>query len=260
MAITMRKKTVSIDLLSLIGIVMGFAALLGGNFLEGGSWQSLVNGPAALIVFGGTLGAAILQTPSYCLKRGLYMLRWIINPPRNQFKDSIKKMVRWAIAARKEGLLGLEAMAETEKDSFSKKGLQLLIDGGDSEEIRHVLEADMIIDEQRDADAVKFYSCMGGYAPTIGIIGAVMGLIYVMRNLADPSELGTGIAIAFVATIYGVAIANLLLLPIANKLTVYVGQKALAKELVIEGIIAIAEGENPKAIELKLNGYINPFK
>ena len=244
------------DILSLLGIVIGFAALLGGNFLEGGTWQSLVNGPAALIVFGGTLGAAILQTPLYTLKRSLNILSWVITPPSATFRESINKIVRWAMAARKEGLLGLEVMAEKEHDQFSKKGLQLLVDGSEPEAIRRVLEADMIIGEQRDQDAVKFYSSMGGYAPTIGIIGAVMGLIYVMRNLADPGELGSGIAIAFVATVYGVAVANLLLLPIANKLTMYINQQSQLKELIIEGIIAIADGENPRAIELKLNGYL----
>ncbi len=253
----MARRSSTIDVLSLCGIILGFAALLGGNLLEGGTWRSLINGPAALIVFGGTIGAAILQTPVNCLKRALKMLTWIFTPPKLSFIDSIHKIIRWAVAARKEGLLGLEAISETEKDNFSKKGLQLLIDGGDPDEIRRVMETDMIIEEQRDQDAVKFYFSMGGYAPTIGIIGAVMGLIYVMRNLDEPSQLGAGIAIAFVATIYGVAIANLLLLPIANKLMIYVGQKTLSKELIIEGIIAIAEGENPKAIELKLNGYID---
>jgi chemotaxis protein MotA len=131
-----------------------------------------------------------------------------------------------------------------------------LIDEGSPQTLRRVLEADLILSEQRDHDAIKFYTSMGGYAPTIGIIGAVMGLIYVMRNLADPSELGAGIAVAFVATIYGVALANLIFLPIANKLTIYINNLSHLKELVIEGSIYVADGENPRSIELKLDGYI----
>ncbi len=244
------------DMLAVIGVVIGFAALIGGNFLEGGSWESLINGPAALIVFGGTLGAAILQTPKASLQRALQLSAWIFHPPRLQFQQGIDKVVRWAKTARKDGLLGLENIAELEKDGFSRKGLQLLVDGSESEVIRHVLETDLIVAEKRDFDAVNFYESMGGYAPTIGIIGAVMGLIHVMRHLTDPAMLGPGIAVAFVATIYGVAFANLLLLPVANKLRQCVRENSQFRELMIEGIIAIAEGENPRAIEMKLSGYL----
>jgi len=131
-----------------------------------------------------------------------------------------------------------------------------LVDGSEPETIRRVLETELILQEQRDQDAVSFYESMGGYAPTIGIIGAVMGLIHVMRNLAEPDQLGAGIAIAFVATIYGVAFANLFLLPVANKLKMCINEQSQYRELIIEGIIAIAEGENPKGIELKLSGYL----
>ena len=246
------------DLLSIIGIIVGFGALLAGNFLEGGSWQSLLNGPAALIVFGGTLGAAMLQTPKPALLRAVPMLGWIIKPPAVVFDRGIQKIVRWSMSARKEGLLGLEAIAETESDKFARTGLQLLVYGSEPESIRRVVETDLYVNEQRDQDAINFYESMGGYSPTIGIIGAVIGLIHVMRNLADPNELGPGIAIAFVATIYGVAFANLLLLPIANKLKLFIHQQSQFRELVIEGIIAIAEGENPRAIETKLNGFLHP--
>ena len=244
------------DILSILGIIIAFVALLGGNFLEGGTWQSLVNVPAALIVFGGTIGAAVLQTPMQTLKHSIRLLAWIFNPPPVNFSQHIAKVSEWATVSRRSGLLGLEKLAAKEKDSFSKKALELLIDGSNPQAIRRILENDLALSEQRYIDAVKVYSSMGGYAPTVGIIGAVMGLIYVMRNLADPNELGTGIAIAFVATIYGVAIANLFLLPIANKLTIYINQQSQIKELVIEGILYIADGENPKAIEMKLSGYL----
>lgn len=244
------------DKLSILGVIIGFSALIGGNFLEGGSWQSLVNGPAALIVIGGTVGAAILQTPHMCLKRAMALFAWVFRPPFLPFRSGVSRVVGWAKAARKDGLLGLENIAEKEKDPFSRKGLQLLVDGVEPEVIRHILENDLLMAEQRDFDAVNFYESMGGYAPTIGIIGAVMGLIHVMRHLSEPSELGPGIAVAFVATIYGVAFANLLLLPIASKLRQCVRANSQFKELMIEGIIAIADGENPGSIEVKLSGYL----
>ncbi len=244
------------DLLTLIGLAVGAAALLGGNFLEGGSLQSLLNGPAALIVIGGTIGAAVLQTPQPHLRRALSLGKRIFFPEYPAFELGIKHVVNWAIVARREGLLGLEPLADKEKDRFARKALVLLIDGNDTQSIRQSLEIDMIAQEQRDHNAANFYESMGGYAPTIGIIGAVMGLIHVMKNLSDPNQLGPGIAVAFVATIYGVAFANLLLLPIANKLKQSVNADSLYRELIIEGIVAIAEGDNPRSIEAKLQGFL----
>jgi len=244
------------DILSLLGLLLGVAALVGGNFMEGGSWQALVNGPAAVIVIGGTLGAAMLQTPWDQMRRAFSVFPWVFNPPRQMFDDGLQRIVRWAIAARKEGLLGLETLAESEKDLFAQKGLRLLVDGSETESIRRVLETDLVVKEQRDLDAAKFFESMGGYSPTIGIIGAVMGLIHVMRNLADPNELGPGIAIAFVATIYGVGFANLFLIPIANKIKSCIYQQSQYRELIIEGIISIADGENPRSIEVKLESYL----
>jgi len=244
------------DVLSLIGIFIGFMAVVGGNFLEGGEFASLLNGPAALLVFGGTIGAALLQTPVSGLKRSVAMLRWIVMPPSVGFQKGVERVVAWATTARREGLLGLETVSELESDPFSRKGLQLLVDGNEPESIRNVLEAESGIREQRDVDAAQFYESMGGYSPTIGIIGAVVGLIHVMGSLEDPSKVGPGIAVAFVATIYGVAFANLLLLPIATKLRGCIRQEAQYREMIIEGIIAIADGENPRAIELRLTGYL----
>ena len=245
------------DVLSLLGVIVGFAAIIGGNYIEGGSIHALVNIPAAIIVVGGTSGAAMLQTPWASLKLSIRRLSWIIFPPTTAFKQGADHVVRWAIAARKEGLLGLEVLAETEKNFFARKGLQLLVDGSEPESIRNVMEVESIVLEQRDVDAAKFYESMGGYAPTIGIIGAVMGLIHVMSNLADPSKLGEGIAVAFVATIYGVGLANLFLIPVATKLRNIARIESQFRELIIEGIISIAEGENPRVIELKLNGFLH---
>ncbi|WP_339338795.1 flagellar motor protein [uncultured Oceanicoccus sp.] len=245
------------DLLSIVGVILGFAAIIGGNYLEGGTIAALVNVPAAIIVVGGTLGAAMLQTPWQSLKLAASHLRWVFSPPALAFDQAVDKVVRWAMTARKEGLLGLETMAEMEADFFAQKGLQLLVDGTEPENIRSIMEVESHVLEQRDIDAAKFYDSMGGYAPTIGIIGAVMGLIQVMSNLSDPSKLGSGIAIAFVATIYGVGFANLLLLPIASKLRNLARLEAQFRDLMIEGIISIAEGENPVAIQLKLNGFLH---
>jgi len=244
------------DVLSVVGVVIGFVAILGGNYIEGGSISALLNAPAALIVLGGTFGAAALQTPLPVLQLAVQRMVWVFVPPPVDFKGGVDKIVRWAMAARKEGLLGLETIADTERDPFARKGLQLLVDGSEPDSIRAVMELESELRQQRDVDAAKFYESMGGYSPTIGIIGAVMGLIHVMGNLADPSKLGPGIAVAFVATIYGVAMANLFLLPVASKLRGRARVEAMYREMLVEGVISIAEGENPRAIELKLTGFV----
>nr|MBP8288192.1 flagellar motor protein [Rhodoferax sp.] len=178
------------DVLSLIGVILAFVAILGGNYLEGGHAAALLNGPAALIVIGGTLGAAFLQAPVHVFKRALAIISWIFFPPRVDLAGGINRVVGWSMTARKEGLLGLEAVADAEPDPYARKGLQLLVDGAEPEAIRSILEVDLYTQEGRDIQAAKVFESMGGYAPTIGIIGAVMGLIHVMGNLADPSMLG----------------------------------------------------------------------
>ncbi|MCY1277243.1 Chemotaxis protein PomA [compost metagenome] len=245
------------DVLSLIGVILAFVAIIGGNYLEGGHVTALLNGPAALIVLGGTLGAAFLQTPMSVFKRALGIIRWILLPPQVDLPGGITRVVNWSMTARKEGLLGLEPVADGEPDPFARKGLQLLVDGAEPESIRSILEVDLFTQEGRDLQAAKVFESMGGYAPTIGIIGAVMGLIHVMGNLADPSQLGGGIAVAFVATIYGVGFANLLLLPIGNKLKSIAMRQSRYREMLLEGILSIAEGENPRSIELKLQGFMD---
>jgi chemotaxis protein MotA len=169
---------------------------------------------------------------------------------------TIKKIVGWSQTARREGLLGLEIIAEKEQHDLSRKALQLLVDGSEPETIRQILEVDINSTEESHLKAARVYEAMGGYSPTIGIIGAVMGLIHVMNNLADPSALGAGIAVAFVATIYGVGLANLFFLPISNKLKALVDTQTRYQEMIMDGISAIAEGENPRNIEIKLQGYL----
>lgn len=244
------------DILSLIGIAIAFAAILGGNALEGGHLSSLLQITAFLIVGGGTVGAVMLQTPMDIFMKSMKMAGWVIFPPKLAASEAIEKIVNWSNIARKEGLLGLESLAESEPDQFARKGLQLLVDGSEPEAIRSIMEVELSTKEYQDTQAAKVYEGMGGYAPTIGIIGAVMGLIHVMSNLADPSKLGSGIAVAFVATIYGVGFANLFFLPMANKLKALIHDQTQFREMIIEGVVSIAEGENPRNIETKLQGYL----
>jgi chemotaxis protein MotA len=215
-----------------------------------------MNGPAALIVIGGTFAAILIQTPLATLKHGFRMFGWVFSPPFVSLEDGVEKVVGWSMRARKEGLLGLEKIAEKEADPFCSKALALLVDGSEPESIKSVLDVELLSREHWDLNGARIYENMGGYSPTIGIIGAVMGLIHVMTNLADPSSLGQGIATAFVATIYGVALANLLLFPVAGKLRAIIANRALYHEMMIDGVISIAEGENPRALEMKLNGYL----
>ena len=245
------------DPLSLIGVALAFAAILGGNFLEGGHISALANGPAALIVIGGTVGAILLQTPVPIFLHALRVSSQVFFPHTNELNRSITKIVNWSSHARKEGLLGLEKATEHESDKFLRKGVQLLVDGAEPETIRSILEVDLDSSEQHDLQAAKVFEGMGGYSPTIGIIGAVMGLIHVMQNLAEPEKLGSGIATAFVATIYGIALANLFFLPFAAKLKAQAKARSHYREMLIEGVVSIAEGENPRNIELRLRGFLN---
>lgn len=244
------------DILSVLGVLIGFAAIIAGNSMGGGDLAFLINNHALVIVLGGTLGATLLHFPPRVVMQSLKISRWVLSPKKIPLQPQIDKMVSWSALARKEGLLGLEGIIESEKEPFLKKGLQLLVDGNGPEVIRDSLEVVISTRESLDLQAAAVYTAMGGYSPTIGIIGAVIGLIHVMQNLANPELLGTGIATAFVATIYGVGMANLLFLPIANKLKAQVFVISQAQELVMEGMTAIAEGENPRNIELKLSGFL----
>lgn len=244
------------DTLSLVGIILGISAVVGGNWLEGGHIDALLNGPALVIVLGGSIGAVLLQTPMADFLRAMRLLLLAFVPPRYALQETIDKMLSWSNMARREGLLGLERVADGEADLFLRKGLQLLVDGNEPVELRRTLEVELESREQRDLRAARVYEAMGGYSPTLGILGAVMGLIHVMQNLADPSRLGSGIATAFVATIYGVGLANLVLLPLAAKLRAQVERHSEYRELIIEGLVAIAEGQNPRNIETRLHGFL----
>jgi len=246
----------SFDTLTVFGLLVALVAILGGNLLEGGKTQTLVQLTALVIVLGGTLGAIMVQTQRPTFLRAMRMLVWVFKPPVIDYESTINKIVNWSRTARKDGLLGLEVIADNEKDDFSRKALQLLVDGSEPKVIRNILVVDINSHEETEMNAAKVYEAMGGYAPTIGIIGAVMGLIHVMNNLADPDALGAGIAVAFVATIYGVGLANLLFLPVASKLKSIINIEIRFYEMVVDGVSSIAEGENPRNIEIKLQGYL----
>ena len=243
------------DALSLIGISLALAAIFGGQALEGGTAGSLLQTAAFLIVAGGTFGAVFLQSPGSTFREGMGLLRWIFNPPQHDGAAAINRIVEWAQVARKDGILALESRLEQAPDTFTRNGLQMLIDGFEAEAIRHALDVEMNAWDDRMLRAARVWEAAGGYAPTIGILGAVLGLIHVMENLSDPAKLGGGIAVAFVATVYGVGSANLIFLPIAGKLNALIGTEMQHRELVLDGLLGIANGENPKLIAARLAGY-----
>ncbi len=245
------------DIMSILGLLVGIGAIVAGNVLEGGHVSSLFQATAFLIVMGGTMGAVMVQYSLPVFVRSMRMSIWVFKPPSINMEEQIDKIVNWSNISRKEGLLGLENFLQTEQSLFVRKGLQLVVDGNEPETVRTILEVDLDANEKASKLSAKVYESMGGYSPTIGIIGAVMGLIHVMNNLAEPSKLGAGIAVAFVATIYGVGFANLIFLPVANKLKAIVGEQSQMQELIIEGIISVAEGENPRNIETKLQGFLH---
>lgn len=244
------------DILSVIGIVLGLVAIIGGAVAKGAGLSSLWSAAAFIIVIVGTLAAILVQTPMRTFRRALQIFVWIVKPPEDPGRQLLTQIVNWSTRARKDGLLGLENDISKLSDPFLRKGLQMLVDGNEPDTLRKVLEIDLTSQEQTDLAAAKVFEGMGVYAPTLGIIGAVLGLMAVMQNLADPSKLGVGIAAAFTATIYGIASANLFFLPVAAKLKSVIRQRARTRELVIEGLIAIAEGENPRNLESRLQGYL----
>ena len=245
------------DLLTLVGFVFAILAIVVGSILKGAGVGALVSGAAFMIVIVGTFAAILVQTPLPVLRHGLRMFGWILRPPRIDGRALITKIVEWSNIARKQGLLGLEPTIDGERDPFVRKALQLVVDGTEPDQIRSIMEVELSVRERADHAGAKVFEGMGVYSPTLGIIGAVLGLMAVMQNLADPSKLGAGIAAAFTATVYGIGLANLLFLPAAAKLRAIVARQSQTREMVIEGMISIALGENPRSIESKLQGYLH---
>ncbi len=244
------------DIISIIGIALALIAIIGGQLLEGGHLGSLVQLTAFIIVIGGTAGAVMLQSSIETFLRGMRMVKWVFVPPALDAQPLIRDITQWSNTARKGGLLALESAIDDIDDPFTRKGLQMLVDGAEPETLRDTLQVEIDAYEEQQRQAAKIWDAAGGYAPTVGILGAVLGLIHVMENLSDPSKLGAGIAVAFVATVYGVGSANLFFLPIGNKLKSIIAREVVLREMLIEGLISVANGENPRLIERKLQGYL----
>ena len=245
-----------IDTQTLLGLLIGVIAVVGGMWLEGGDPMALAHRGAFLIVAGGTLAAILLQTPGQVSLRALRMLVWLIRPPRRDARALVARVVGWNRLVHRDGRLALERLADAENDSLTRNGLLMLVDGCSESAVRSALETQLSVREDEQLRAARVFESAGGYAPTIGILGAVLGLIQVMGNLDDPQGLGAGIAVAFVATVYGLAAANLVLLPLANKLKYHVERDVKRQELLIDGLTGIAANKGSRELEYQLNGHI----
>jgi len=243
------------DIATLAGIGLAMAGILGGLILEKGSIQDVAQMTAAMIVLGGTFGAVLVTTPLPVFLRAMKGMRDVFLEQVSSPSATIEQLIGFATQARKNGIVSLESEAAKITEPFLRKALNLAVDGTDLNELRKMMEVDMELAEQ-DSDAeAKVWEAAGGYAPTIGIIGAVMGLIQVMKHLDDIKEVGHGIAVAFVATVYGVASANILFLPASAKLRARINRAKIVKEMVLEGVIGIVEGLNPTLIRMKLTAF-----
>lgn len=241
---------------SLIGLVLAGAAILGGQALEGGQIAMFMQPAAFMIVVLGTLAAVLVHYPLPIFMQGVRMAKWAFKPPEPEGITLIRRVVQWSHTARQDGMLALERHLNITRDPFQKAGLQLLIDGADADKLRDTLDVQIINFETHERQAARVWESAGGYAPTLGILGAVIGLIHVMENLSDPGKLGPGIAVAFVATIYGVGLANLVFLPIANKIKFSIARRVREREIICDGLVGIAQGDNPRIIEARLKGYL----
>lgn len=249
------KPSRKLDLATAAGLVVAVGGILGGLILEGGSVREIMAPTALLIVLGGTLGAVMVSTPYYLLRGAMGSLIGVFFEKSQSPDAMIDTIVDYSAKARKSGIVCLERVANDAPDPFLRKALTLAVDGTDLQEIRKMMELEIVIEEHHAEAEAKIFEGAGGYAPTIGIIGAVLGLIQVMKDLADIEKVGHGIATAFVATIYGVAFANLFFLPAAGKIKALAHQKTQMRELILEGVIGIVEGSNPKLIRGKLEAY-----
>jgi chemotaxis protein MotA len=243
------------DFTTLGGIVLAMVGIVGGLLLEGGKIKDISQLTAALIVLGGTFGAVMVSTPLRVLKGALLRLAHVFLDKSQPPDTAIEELIRYATKARKNGLISLENEALEIEDPFLRKALTLAVDGTDLQELRNMMQLEIDTADNRAQAEAQVFESAGGYSPTIGIIGAVMGLIQVMKNLANIEEVGHGIAVAFVATVYGVGLANIFLLPAATKIKARIGLDTELKELKLEGVVAIVEGLNPKLIRSKLDAY-----
>lgn len=252
-----RAKKRGSDFTSLIGLAVGLVCILGGLVLEGGQVKDIAQVTALIVVAGGTAGAVIVGTPLDVLKGSARRFMGIFKSTESPDKR-IDELIEYAARARKNGLVSLEQQASEIEDPFLNKALNLAVDGTDTHELEAMMRLEIEIQEARALAEAKVFESAGGYSPTIGIIGAVMGLIQVMKNLANIDEVGTGIAVAFVATVYGVGLANLFLLPVASKIRDRIQREVQLQEMVLEGVTGIIQGLNPKLIRIKLEAFRDP--
>jgi chemotaxis protein MotA len=243
------------DIATLSGIAVALSGILGGLLLEKGSIQDVAQVTAAMIVMGGTLGAVLVTTPLPVFVRACKGLGNAFFEQASSTAGTIESLIQYATKARKNGIVSLETEAARIADPFLRKALSLAVDGTDLQELRKMMELDINLSEQASEAEAKVWEAAGGYAPTVGIIGAVMGLIQVMKHLEDIQAVGHGIAVAFVATLYGVGSANIFFLPVANKLKARTRSASLLKDLIVEGVVGIVEGLNPTLIRMKLEAY-----
>jgi chemotaxis protein MotA len=246
------------DLATVIGLLLAWGALVGSLLMEGGDVRALINIPAALLVFGGTFGAAMISCRLNQIMGLPDVLRRAFDDKAHDPAEVIRLLVRFAERARRDGLLVLEAEAKRVDDAFLQKGIRLAIDGTDPETVRDILETELHFLKARHKSGENIFTTLGGFAPTLGIIGTVMGLIHMLENLSDPGKMGPLIAGAFIATLYGVSSANLLFLPLANKLKARSQEEVTIREVMIEGILAIQAGDNPRIVEEKLKSFLAP--
>ncbi len=246
------------DLATLIGLVLAWGAFLGSILIEGGDLSALLNPSAALLVFGGTLGASMICFPLSTVTSLPGIVKNAFLSKKEDVGHLIKTLVGYAEKARREGLLALEDEVQKMDDPFLKKGIQLAIDGTDPELVREIMETDIQFLGTRHHEGANLFGTMGGFAPTLGVIGTVSGLVHMLANLSDPGSMGPSIAAAFIATLYGVCSANLLFLPLGNKLKAISHEEVLVREIIMEGILAIQAGDNPRIVEEKLKAFLSP--
>jgi len=254
------KKTGSVkpDFATIGGILVAFGGILGGLMMEGGRVTDVAQITAAFIVLGGTFGAVMISMPLPVVMRAVKRFRDVIFDATLEPGGMVEEIIGYATKARKGGIVSLEAEAEQIKDPFLRKALNLAVDGTDLQELRKMMELETSIEYERTEAEAKVFESAGGYSPTIGIIGAVLGLIQVMKHLSNIEEVGHGIAVAFVATVYGVGVANIVLLPAATKIKARAKRQLEMRELVVEGVVGIVEGLNPKLIRSKLEAWADP--
>lgn len=243
------------DIATILGLMLAFGGILGGLLMEGGKLRDISQITAAIIVLGGTCGAVMVSTPMHVLMGAARRLIHVFLDKIDTPDAVIEELIGYAASARRNGLVALEDEAMQVRDPFLRKALNLAVDGTDLQEIRNMMELEIELSENQGLAEARVFECAGGYSPTIGIIGAVMGLIQVMKNLANIEEVGHGIAVAFVATVYGVGLANVVLLPASTKIKARIESETALKELKLEGVVGIVEGMNPKLIRHKLEAY-----